>query len=571
MDETRGMESALDAGRENAPAEVADTAVEAAPVPADGKAGRKQFADMAAALGLKTADPDKLPVVLLRPDLASVARLVGQVVSRLDLFRTEGGELVFFDDEGKRQLMLPRVFRTWIQRHCITARRYDKESGEAQSLTMEMDEAATILAAPDFMRGVRVLRGEHRVRLPVLREGGGLDLLPWGYDAETGIYTIPGGLEYDLDVDLAAANGHFDRAFGTFPMSDGRSRAVQAAAMLAVYVRMLPGGQSLRPGIIWLANKPESGKSVLAKAAQYHVFGRAPAAKLKRNEDLDKEMEAFMRAGVPAIFLDNVYGGLESQTLDQLLTTEESMGRAMGGHGIFEAKNRAQFFVTGNNLKLNDDAVRRFLIVDLFEPGDPKDRQMPPGGLLNDDAMRADAWRKAMLAMCWAWVRHWHAAGMPVGTHRMGSFEEFSLLVGGIVEAAGYEAPCAPAAIPDAINPEQAEFRRLMELVVQEMGLERQRDFSIRDMARMARAMGVFEPQVGTQEDGKALTIKNEKLSGEMAMMAEDRGFLNDRQNSSFAKQLRKRVGQETPTTRGLARFGKREQARNSTWTVELV
>ena len=567
MENTGGQDAAMEAAGTNAP----EGAENAASEPQDGKAGRKQFAALNAMAGLKTADPDKLPVILLREDLAAVSRLVGQLVVRLDLFRTEGGDLVFFDDEGKRQMMQPGIFRTWIQRHAVTARKYDKESGEAVSCTMERDEASVILLSQDFLRRVRVLRGTNVVRLPVLRPDGTLDRLPWGYDEQTGIYTVEGGVDYALDMSLDAANGNFDRTFGTFPFSDGRSRAVQAAEELSLFVRHLPGGESLRPGGIWLANKPESGKSVLAKAAQYPVLGRAPAAKLKKNEDLDKEMEAFMRAGVPAIFLDNVYGGLESQTLDQLLTSEESMGRAMGGHGVFEAKNRAQFFVTGNNLKLNDDAVRRFLIVDLFETGDPKERPVPDGGLLNDDAMRSDEWRSRMLAMCWAWVREWHAKGMPLGSHRMGSFEAFSLLIGGIVEAAGFEAPCAPAKIPDAINPEQEEFRRLMQAVVEEMGLDVRRDFSIRDMARMARALGVFEPQVGTVEDGRALTIKVDKLTGELAAMADDRGLLNDRQNSAFAKQLRKKVGQDTQTTRGLARFGKRAQARNSTWTVEIL
>ena len=522
-------------------------------------------------IGLATADGDKLPVVRGGArDLAVTARLLGQVVSRIDLFNSNG-ELVWFDHEGQRKMMSSTAFRTWISDFVLIAVAYDKDSGSPIPGTLSKDEAAAVLASPHFLRGVRQLKGVHYVRLPVVREDGKLDKLPWGYDEQTGIYTVPDGLEYDDAMTLDVAKGEFERVFSTFPFSDDRSKAVQVAAMLALFVRCLPGGSSLRPGFLWLANKPESGKSVLAKSCQYPVLGKSPVAKMKKHEDLDKEMEAFMRAGVSSIFIDNIYKSFQSQTIDQLLTAEESTGRAMGGHGIFEARNRSQFFLTGNSLELNEDAERRFLVVDLFEAGDPRERGIPDDGILSDERMKSEEWRGKMLSMLWAFVRHWHEAGMPNGSHRMGSFEKFSQMLGGIVEAAGYEAPCQRAIIPDAINPEKAEFIKLLAAAVEEMALEQTRDFTITDLCCLARLHGIFETHVGTLDEGKKLTIKEDGISPEYRSTAEDRGIMTLGQKQSFAKRLKKEVGQAPMVGEKRVEFGKRAQARNSTWTVTVL
>jgi len=123
--------------------------------------GAKQFEQTAALVGLSTADGDKLPVVRGGArDLAVTARLLGQVASRLDLFDANG-ELVWFDHEGQRRLMSGTTFRTWIADFVLIAVSYDKDSGAPIAGTLSKDEAATVLASPHFLRGVRPLRGVH--------------------------------------------------------------------------------------------------------------------------------------------------------------------------------------------------------------------------------------------------------------------------------------------------------------------------------------------------------------------------------------------------------------------------
>ena len=527
------------------------------------------LSNFSVAVGLHPLDEATMPVVVIRPYLCDTAIQLAPIVSRLDLYQMND-DLIFFDHKGDRQLMSAVKFRNWLNHQgVITCRKFDKSSPNPIPETMHKDEAATLLADSIFLRGVRPLKGVNQVRCPVVRPDGTLDALPWGYDAQTQIYTVPGGIEYDFDLPVEVAKGRIHRLLKSFPITDERSLAVQVAAMLALFIRHLPGGTGLRPGFLWYANKPGSGKSVLAKVCLYMVMGRAAVAKLKKDDDLDKEIEAFCRAAVPYIFLDNIRGGLNSTTIEQMLTSEESTGRAMGGHGTFEAKNTALLLATGNQIDLTEDALRRFLLVDLFEKGDPEARVVETP--LNDSLMRSETWRREMLEALWALVRHWHAGGMVPGSKSLASFEEYAALLGGIVESAGYVSPFTKAEIADAKSPGAAEFDELLALVLAEMDGETERDFTVEDFARLARSAQLYQRSVGTQADGKRLTIKLDGVPKSESAMAPDLGYLDQAMKSSFGKAMTKQIGTEHLIGGQKVEFGKREQARKATYTVKIL
>jgi hypothetical protein len=521
------------------------------------------------AVGLHPVDDVSLAVVQMRSSLAETAIMLAPIISRLDLYQMSG-DLVFFDHLGERQMMNPLKFRNWINHQgVITCRKYDKDAGIAIPETMHKEEAATLLADCIFLRGVRPLKGVNHVRCPVVRPNGELEALPWGYDAQTQIYTVPGGMEYNFDVPMEVAKGRILRLLKSFPITDDRSLAVQVAAMLALFIRHLPGGSGLRPGFLWYANKPGSGKSVLAKVCLYIVMGRAAVAKLKKDDDLDKEIEAFCRAAVPYIFLDNIRGGLNSTTIEQMLTSEESTGRAMGGHGTFDAKNSALLLATGNQLDLTEDALRRFLLIDLFEKGDPEQRvvEIP----LNDTLMRTETWRVEMLESLWALVRNWHERGMVRGKKSLASFEEYAALLGGIVEEAGYENPFQKAEIADAKSPGAAEFDELLSMLLDEMGEDTSREVTMEVLARIARAGQLYQKSVGTEAEGKKLTIKLDGIPVAERAMAPDLGYLDQAMKSGFGKMMTKQIGTEHLIGGRKVEFGKRAEARKATYTVRVV
>lgn len=529
------------------------------------------LADFSRDAGLTPMDETGAVPVRIDHDLVVTARHLGQICGQRDIF-LHNSELVFFDWTGERKQMTPGIFRTWLRdsANCLIYEKRDKDDRPIPT-TLTKDASTTILESQPFLQRIRPLNGMNPVPLPVERPGRKLDLLPAGYDEQTGIFTVETGLVIDKTMDIAAAKANFRRMFGGFPLTDERSWSVLLAAFIALFIRHLPGGSSLRPGILALANKAGTGKSVICKACQYPVLGRAPTVKMKQGEQLDKEIEAMMIAGKPALFFDNVYGGLFSATIDALLTSEEQEGRAMGGHGTFRAKNSALLIVSGNNLQANEDAIRRFLVIDLFDAGDPKDRKVPRESLLNDEVMKQKKWKEHALSIQYAFVRHWYECGMPEGSITYQTFENYSWLSGGIVESAGYGNPFIPPDIPDALNPDQAEFVELMEEVLLEMGTETERDFTLQELCMMARRRGVYEPKVGTRADGRKLAIREEKMDRDEAKFAQDQGHMTEAQRSGFGKKIKRQIG-NTPRIRGVRlEFGNRKQSRKTTYTVKRL
>lgn len=519
----------------------------------------------AAAIGVVGADG--MPIVRINPDLNRTAREIGEIVAKLDIYQ-QNGVLLYFDDKRQKQEMKAHPFRTWLNNHAVVASKFDKE-GNAVRATLDVTDAQSVLQAGSFLRNVRPVVGLNHVRLPVMRKSG-IELLPWGYDKESEIYTVPGGLEYDEVLDIGVAKGWIQRYFGSFPFLDERSMGVQVAAFLSLYVRhLMPGG--LRKGFLWRANKPDSGKSIAAKAGLYPVMGHAAAAKMKKQEDLDKELEAFLRDGAPYIFLDNVYGGLQSATLDQLLTSKQSTFRNLGTGQVSVVDNKAQLLVTGNNLEANEDAARRFLLVDLFEAGDPQEREVE--ALLEDELMGSDEWRGEALAAMYAIVREWEKAGRPAGPTIDRTFPDFSRVLGGLVTCVGYADPMVRPESEMSLNPERADWRRLLEAVVEAMQEEKEseRKWTLEDLAAVARALDVFSDRVGNREEGVKLFIKEHGLKGTERAHAEDTGILTPRQRQRWNNFLKGEVA-TTPTVGGhKVRFGTHEQKRKTAYTIEIL
>jgi hypothetical protein len=513
---------------------------------------------------------DIRPVIQMVEDINVVALRLGKQCAHLAIFR-KGESLVFFSDDGEEVICTARRFRSWINQWVTLAYKFDRTTGSGIPGTLGVDDAATVLECESFLRCIRKVRRVARVRMPVMRAPGVVELLPVGYDEETETFTLNGPV-IDETMTLLAAQEWFENVFGGFPFNGDRDRAVHVGAMLAVFCQLMMPRMSLRPGFLWMANKPGSGKSVLAKAALYPVFGKVSSAKLKSGEELDKELEAFSRAAVPYIFLDNIYGELRSAALDQLLTSCFTMGRAMGGHAIFEAENRALICGTGNNLTLNDDAYRRFLIVDLFEKGDPAERRFA-GVRLDDSRMSGEEYRASALSALWAMVRAWRDGGCKPGEKRLASYEEFSEVIGGIAWAAGFEDPFQPPDAAQVISPEKAEFNQLVRELIAVLRGEGvlTRDFTLEELARIARGGELFSNKVGTAAEGRQLTIRQDGLKGDLAAMAEDCGYLDAKQRQRWVFTLKPHAGSEPVVDGVKVQFGKRIQQRKTCFSISIL
>lgn len=513
----------------------------------------------------------EMPRVENHGSILELAKRFGQLVPGLDVFEVND-ELVYYDHRRERRPMTGRVFRGWVEEKVFVVGGYDSRSGAPKPGSLQLGDAIDLLVQPVFRQAVRRIEAEEKVRLPVIREDGELELLPEGYDERTGIYTVPGGLEYPQDWDVAEAKKWFRKWFGAMPFADERSEAVMVAALLVLYARHLPGGSALRPGFLFEANQAGSGKSVCAKAACSIVLGYAPVGKRKAREEMDKEIEAHLRSKSPVIFLDNLYGSLKSATLDQLITSKVVTFRAMGGQSIVTLRNDAPVLVTGNDLEKNEDAFRRYLQCLLFETGNPQDRKVEH--LLDDDVLSDDEWRRDALAALWSFVRCWNEKGRPNGETTLGSFEAFSRLMGGIVTACGFSDPMEKPEDHEGVSPEQADFRALVGAMYRRMveAGETKALFGFEDFAKAAREMDVFGDMVGDYEHGRRATIDTEKLKGDEAAAAIDQGYLNQKELQRWSVFLKGKVGQEPAFDGVKVRFGDRvKEKRRTKFTLEIL
>lgn len=517
--------------------------------------------------------PDFVPVVQWGNDISLVAQRLGAICSRLPIFRRDD-HVITFDDDGQERTMTGRRFRAWINEHVIICRQFCKETSKPLPSTMKAEDASTILETVSFLRGVRKIRRVARVRMPVFRTNPDgkkfVELLPEGYDPEYETLTIS-NVKIDESWTIAEAQDWFEEIFGCFPFAKDRDRAVHVAGMLAVYCRMMLSRMALRPGILYLANKPGSGKSVLAKASLYTTFPMVASAKMKEGEQLDKELEAFSRNGVPYMFLDNLTGMFQSAALDQILTSVYSQGRSMGGHDVFLSENTFQIFATGNNLEMSDDLARRFLVCDLFEEGEPGDRKF--GTRLDDSSMSSDAWRSRAVSALWAMIREWFAKGMPQGMKSLPTYEEFSGLIGGIAWAAGFEDPFEPPEAMHIISPEKLEFEALLRAVLKDMQAkgEQVSEYSLERLTKLARENELYVNRVGTREEGRQMAVKRYGVKGAEAASVDDEGDLTQKQRVSLSKSLGKHYGSKPKIDGVQLEFGKRQSQRKTTLTIRII
>lgn len=521
--------------------------------------------------GLAVVGDDDMPRVENDGSLLNLARRFGELAPKLDVYEVND-ELVYYDHRRDRKIMTGRVFRGWVEQFVFVVGGYDRKSGAAQPGSLQLTDAMDVLVQPTFRRGVRRIEAEENVQLPVIRGNGELELLPEGYDAQTGVYTVPGGLKYPLDWDVAQGKAWLRKWFGPMPFADERSEAVLLAGLMVLFVRHLPGGSALRPGILFEANMAGSGKSICGKACCSIVLGYAPVGKRKAREEMDKEIEAHLRSKSPVIFLDNLYGSIKSATLDQLITSKVVTFRAMGGQSIVTLRNDAPVIVTGNDLEKNEDAYRRYLQCHLFETGDPNLRKVEH--LLDDDVLSSDAWRMEALAALWSFVKCWDAKGRPEGRTTLGSFEQFSRLMGGIVTACGFADPMERPVEHEGVSPEQADFRALVGEIYREMAQENltQKLVGYEECARVARSLDLFGDMVGNYDHGKQTTIQRDKLTGEERGYAVDMGYLSQQELQVWSAFLKGKIGQE-PVIGGVKlRFGNRvKEKRKTKFTIEVI
>lgn len=278
----------------------------------------------------------------------------------------------------------------------------------------------------------------------ILRADGSIFDSP-GYDPETQLYYAPAD-ELVLEAmpesptrhEIEEAVATLDDVFYDFPFDGDSSRCHLMALLITHVCRHLIDGQTP----LFLLDKPKvgTGASLLVDVVSAIASGKPatmrPAPSTK--EEWRKDITAIVLDGAPLVVFDNVSGTINADPLAGVITANSWSDRRVGYSETTGElpTGHITWVMTGTNIQLRSDLARRSVSIRL----DAKSPRPWQGRTFRHKALLTYVKknRGRLLSAVFTLMRAWMNAGRPVaGTEPLGSFEEWSKVVGGVCEFAG--------------------------------------------------------------------------------------------------------------------------------------
>ena len=266
-----------------------------------------------------------------------------------------------------------------------------------------------------------------------------------GYSLTTGLFYAPAKGFHVPPVPLFPSTEDIARAreiiicelLGDFPFT-GEAELAHAVALLVLpFARNLIEG----PTPLTLIEKPTpgTGASLLATVLTFPFTGRIQAATTEgRDEDeWRKRITAKLRHGAGVFYIDNLRRRLESATVSAFLTATVWEDRILGTSDNIRLPVRCVCVATGNNPSLSDEITRRTVRVRLDAR---QDRPWQRTGFRHPNLFEwASANRADIVWAALTFIRAWLAEGKTGSQSApvLGMFEEWSRIMGGILDVAG--------------------------------------------------------------------------------------------------------------------------------------
>jgi hypothetical protein len=386
---------------------------------------------------------------------------------------------------------------------------------------------------------------------PVLRPDGTI-LDTYGYDPMTHLYYAPEpnlrmpALDPEPSSDhIQMALGLIHQAIGEFPYADGASYANAIAAMLTPIIKPAISA----PAPLGLLDAPQAGtgKSLLCDMIAGIATGRAGEmfSAPKDEDEWRKVITTALMGGTPVVIFDNVTRPLENGDLCQVLTATTWADRAMKTHNKISLPVQATFLASGNNVRLGGDMPRRCYRVRLdAKCSAPFLRRGPEQGK-SFTIEQLFPWtiehRGELLAALLTLARAWYVAGKPKPKIRpIGSYEAWTITVGGILERAGVKGFMANAAeLYEEADDESREWEGLL-LVLHEIFYSE--PFTVADIVEKMNGRTSNPAGYGSEPTAHTKALKS-ALPGFLAEAMDRDGFFQKRTGRAFAAQTDRRFG----------------------------
>ena len=227
-----------------------------------------------------------------------------------------------------------------------------------------------------------------------------------------------------------------DELLVDFPFVRDSDRAHAVAAILLPFMeRMIEG---LAPVHLIEAPTQGSGKGLLASLIGIVTTGAAPEGRTlpEAEDDIRKMITAELVTGRPIVLIDNLNERrvLDSSALASVVTQATWTDRILGITKMLSLENHALWLMTGNNPQLSNEMSRRCIRLRI----DPRiDMPWLRAGFKHPVvADWAKANRPALVHAALILIQAWIAAGKPLHDRRLGSFEKWSEVMGGVLDVA---------------------------------------------------------------------------------------------------------------------------------------
>lgn len=261
-----------------------------------------------------------------------------------------------------------------------------------------------------------------------------------GYHPDVELYLNLNGLEVPTvperplpsDVDRARSLIVAELLFD-FPFTSAADLAHAIAAMLTPLVRPMIDGPV--PLILFEAPLPGTGKGLLVEAIVTITTGGYPAVMTEARgvEEWRKKITATLVEVPPVVLLDNITGRLDSAPLAAVLTARIWADRELGASRNIRLPVLSTFYATGNNVAMSLEIARRTVLVRIDST---QERPWERRGFKHDPLNQwVEEHRGELLWALLTLVREWVAQGRPKPSVRLGTYEAWSDVVGGVLRA----------------------------------------------------------------------------------------------------------------------------------------
>jgi phage/plasmid primase-like uncharacterized protein len=305
-----------------------------------------------------------------------------------------------------------------------------------------IDVVRDVLATPDLPLPVI----SHIVEAPSFASDGTLETEP-GYHSRSQSYYFappdfvisplqeePSNADVKKGIELITAE-----LLGDFPFTSEAEKAHAVGLLLLPFVRNLIVGQT--PLHLIEKPSPGTGASLLTDVLSYVATGHAAPVmtEARDEEEWRKRITAKLRSGPSVILIDNISRRLDSAALSAAIMAVVWTDRILGHSEDVRIPVRCAWIATGNNPTVSSEIARRSIRIRLDAKRDrPWDRDAKK---FRHPDLRGwvDEHRGQLVWSALTLVRAWIAAGSPSpkASPVLGGFEDWSRVIGGILEFSG--------------------------------------------------------------------------------------------------------------------------------------